>query len=315
MLDDEGERWRVWTIYNNEEMGETARKIKRVIGEEEGGRLVIGGDFNARIGKEGHMYIQETMEEEIGNYKERKSKDGVKNGEGECLLRLVEDRGWHVANGNVAGDEEGEFTYVGARGATVIDYVILSTESVGEVDRFEVGDRIESDHQPLCLYLKGGTISRRSREDRKKRKVIKWEEESIRKFKEGTREMKYEKEELQDAWKELEDKVRGCLDTREVVWKGKELGKHEWWDKQCRSEKRKVRSSYRRWRKGKIAREEYLEMKKSFKRTCKEKREKKREEMMEEIRNVQTEAQLWRYINNNRRKKRQEVGRNISKEE
>lgn len=291
------------------------KKIKSVIREEEGGRLFIEGDFNARIGNECHMYVQETMEEEIEKYKDKRSKDGVKNGEGECLLRLLEDRGWHVANGNVAGDEEGEFTYVGARGATVTDYVILSTESVGEVGRFEVGDRTESDHQPLCLYWKGSMIRRRDREERKKKKVIKWEVESIQRFKEETREMKYDKEEIQDAWKELEDKVRGCLDTKEVVWKEEELRKHEWWDKQCRSEKRNVRRSYRRWRKGRIAREEYLEMKKSFKRTCKEKREKRREEMIEEIRNVRTEAQLWRYINNNRRKRREEVGRNISREE
>ncbi|KAI4485931.1 hypothetical protein M0804_006420 [Polistes exclamans] len=44
----------------------------------------------------------------------RKSKDGTKNAESEQLLRLKEEKCWHIANGNVEGNEAGECTYVGA---------------------------------------------------------------------------------------------------------------------------------------------------------------------------------------------------------
>lgn len=47
------------------------------------------------------------------------------------MLEWVEERGWCLANGTKWGDEEGEFTYVGARGASVIDYLLVNAEGVG----------------------------------------------------------------------------------------------------------------------------------------------------------------------------------------
>lgn len=34
-------------------------------------------------------------------------------------------KGWYILNGKTEGDWEGEFTYVGARGCSVIDYAIV----------------------------------------------------------------------------------------------------------------------------------------------------------------------------------------------
>ena len=61
--------------------------------------MILGGDFNARI---------ETMLGETENNNSRKSKDKVINTEGKCLLIMTNERGWHIANGNVRGDEEGQ---------------------------------------------------------------------------------------------------------------------------------------------------------------------------------------------------------------
>ena len=38
-------------IYNNEGMTKMARKLRRVIKEEETEKIIIEGDFNARIGE------------------------------------------------------------------------------------------------------------------------------------------------------------------------------------------------------------------------------------------------------------------------
>lgn len=40
----------------------------------------------------------------------------------------------------VAGDEKGEYTYVGSNGDTVIDYVIGGEEIRETVKRLEIGD-------------------------------------------------------------------------------------------------------------------------------------------------------------------------------
>lgn len=91
--------------------------------------LITGGDFNARIGKEGKLYNGELEEER----EKRNSKDSAINEEGEKMLKLVEERGWHILNGNVKGDKTEEFTYVEKQGATVIDYVM--TNNTGLDDR------------------------------------------------------------------------------------------------------------------------------------------------------------------------------------
>lgn len=35
---------------------------------------------------------------------------------------MMGQRGWDVLNGNIEGDDNKEFTYVGSRGNSVIDY-------------------------------------------------------------------------------------------------------------------------------------------------------------------------------------------------
>lgn len=67
--------------------------------------------------------------------------------------------------------------------------------------------------------------------------------------------------------------------------KRKELSHKDWWDKQCSKKKTKVQRCYKRWRKGKIGREKYLEGKKELK-ILTEKRsngEKRKKEEKEEI--------------------------------
>lgn len=93
------ESWKMVTVYNGKDTKETMRKIKKLIPEEKEGNLVIGGDFNARIGERTIIWGDER--DEIG----RRSKDKVINGEGKKFLKEIEERGWDILNGNI---EEGE---------------------------------------------------------------------------------------------------------------------------------------------------------------------------------------------------------------
>jgi len=75
------------------------REIEEMLGDLEE-VLCIGGDFNAKIGKEGKRIEGEEDEEYWRNFKDEE----VNNEERE-LLSLVEDRGWDIANGNMREDE------------------------------------------------------------------------------------------------------------------------------------------------------------------------------------------------------------------
>ena len=39
---------------------------------------------------------------------------------------MIEKRGLQIVNGNIKGDELGEFTYSDTRGASVVDYLLIN---------------------------------------------------------------------------------------------------------------------------------------------------------------------------------------------
>lgn len=70
------------------------------------------------------------------------------------MIRFVEENGWDIFNGCIRRDEEGEFTYTGGKGNTIIDYVIEEIEVRDRVENMKIGDKIDSDHQPLEIMIK-----------------------------------------------------------------------------------------------------------------------------------------------------------------
>jgi len=97
-------------------------------GKEKGVRTLIGGDFNARSGDEEGKVEGEEWE---GNNC-RRSKDRKINGEGRRLIECVRERGWWILNGGIRGDEEGNWTYTGSRGESVIDYALVNESGGGD---------------------------------------------------------------------------------------------------------------------------------------------------------------------------------------
>lgn len=80
--------------------------------------IIIGGDFNIRIGGEGEI-------EELKEMK-RKSRDKIVSNGGRRFVNWINEIGGYVMNGTTNGDKEGEYTYMGARDCSVIDYNILN---------------------------------------------------------------------------------------------------------------------------------------------------------------------------------------------
>ncbi|XP_018394556.1 PREDICTED: DEAD-box ATP-dependent RNA helicase 42-like [Cyphomyrmex costatus] len=86
-----GEKWRVVTIYNREGRKKGLEDLQEVIKEEEKRKMVMVGDFNARIGKEGGVRTL-SGEEKRPEEGKRVSKDKVINKQGKELLRVIEER-------------------------------------------------------------------------------------------------------------------------------------------------------------------------------------------------------------------------------
>nr|XP_033323173.1 uncharacterized protein LOC117218718 [Megalopta genalis] len=154
------DKWTIWTIYRDKKEKDSMTKVIEYLRERIKPKyedfFIMGGDMNVRIGEEGSMGIKMAERYEIVQEK-RKSKDKTRDAEGKALLSLCKERGWYILNGNVVGDEEGEYTYSQHRkipsssetGSSVNDYVIVNIKVLGRIRRFQVGNRPESDHRPL----------------------------------------------------------------------------------------------------------------------------------------------------------------------
>ncbi|KAJ3666793.1 hypothetical protein Zmor_002224 [Zophobas morio] len=142
-------------------------------------KILIGGDFNARLGDKGTRIIDREKGEKRG------SKDKANNKEGKILWQIIEGMGWEILNGNKEGDEEGEWTYVRARRESIIDHGIVNEEAWEEIESFKVGERVESDHMPLEIKIKGKEQEYEKQERRHERKELEkriWDEEGIQRY-------------------------------------------------------------------------------------------------------------------------------------
>jgi hypothetical protein len=101
-------------------------------------------------------------EEGGGGMGKENPKNKVENAEGKRLMEWIQENGREVLNGDKQGNEEREWTYIGSRGETVIDYGIVNEEPWESVEEFKIGDRAESDHLEIALRKRrGGKEQRR----------------------------------------------------------------------------------------------------------------------------------------------------------
>lgn len=140
-------KWRIVTLYSRN-IEEILEAIMEEIQEEEEDHFMLGGDFKARTGGEGGPVGSGEEEEE-----RRRSKDKEINKEGGILINKCRERGWMILNGSYG--KEGEWTYIGEQGASVIDYVITNDKAIEEVKMVGEGNRTESDHMPIEVKWKG----------------------------------------------------------------------------------------------------------------------------------------------------------------
>lgn len=119
--------WKIVSIYSTG-MKNLRKELEQKIDEIGEERVLIGGDFNARIGERGSTV------QELENERKRPTKDKTVNSEGKLLIDLMEERGWDTLNGNKMGDENGEYTYVRGNVATTIDYAMASRRIRGNRD-------------------------------------------------------------------------------------------------------------------------------------------------------------------------------------
>jgi hypothetical protein len=104
----------------------------------------------------------------------------VENAEGKRLMEWIEENGWEVLNGNKQEDEDEEWTYIGSRAETVIDYGRVNEEAWERLEEFRIG---EPDHLLLEIRIEETNHvkrrKRRAKEEQNKVPIKLWDGQRV----------------------------------------------------------------------------------------------------------------------------------------
>ncbi|XP_017877439.1 golgin subfamily A member 6-like protein 22 [Ceratina calcarata] len=117
-----------------------------------------------------------------------------------------------------------------------------------EIERMEVGERIESDHHPLIVTVRSGKGVRRKEEKREKNVGSGcWSQKMKEVLKKGMAGKRVEGEGIQEMVKEAVEIIKEEM-RRSEMGGGWEGGKRRetWWDEECRVKKAEVRAKLRK---------------------------------------------------------------------
>jgi len=286
-------------VYGEQGGKNLIERLETITELEEEEKVIVGGDFNLRLGNLGNKGVDEKE-------KARHSKDSCVGNGGKRFINWINEKGWEILNGCTEGDWDGEYTYVGVRGCSVIDYVMINERIGNRISKFKIGDRVDSDHMPMELTMEIRRGRRQGKKTQKqeghKLKVIEkfiWSQKAIESYAEKTEELSRTEGTPNRKWISVEDKwirlkriVLGSMIKKRIKIKEKELGDRDWWDRRCTKGKRELKKLYWKWKKKKIERIRYLEERKKFKSLLEEVQKEKRIKEEEELRNMKREAEV-----------------------
>lgn len=229
--------------------------LEKFTGTEDCSKIVCG-DFNARTGCYGVESFDDSVEvrrDMISDY--RKSQDVVVNDYGHSLLSVCLGYDLCILNGSVRGDSSGNFTYISPTGNSVIDYFLVSKELMSYCKEMRVDANVLTAHQCLELKLECDGDKFRQSEDRMfATSRIVWDNRRQDVF---VRNLQWNTERLDSFTAEVnvdtaaeditECYVRAAEPFRRTVTYGVGHYGQPWFDSECRSTKKQLRSALRRY--------------------------------------------------------------------
>uniref|UniRef100_T1J6V8 Endonuclease/exonuclease/phosphatase domain-containing protein n=1 Tax=Strigamia maritima TaxID=126957 RepID=T1J6V8_STRMM len=254
---------------------------------------------NARIGLE-----NVTTEEDDAI--SRKLEDELLNFERKKLLTFCDNNALKILNGCSRGDYTGKFTFIGALGASVIDYAIVKDDNPDI--SLDILARTESDHLPLVVMLGWSFVLQpnivsapRVRWCWDKTVAAAFAEELDRELQEFT--IDDSDRDLSNLVVYLNERMQRAATTAGVKRSGTRRVDLHWFDRECKGEKRKVRCCLYKFRSSheKIDRLIYIAARKAL-RLLYHRKKKRDDDTWNRIRNSKNTTDFWKVVNSYRKR-------------
>ncbi|UYV71615.1 hypothetical protein LAZ67_8003861 [Cordylochernes scorpioides] len=117
----------------------------------EGYEVLLAGDLNTRTGAMGILH--NTLYLPCYLTTRRTSKDPVISTHSEQFIDRLDNNTLTILNARTRGDRSGNYTYISARGSSVVDYCIVSHGLLGYVHDLYIEGLPHSDHLPLIIKM------------------------------------------------------------------------------------------------------------------------------------------------------------------
>ena len=259
--------------------------------------IIINGDLNARVG-DWAFSEEENDNLDWGEYQytyTRKSQDQQINGPGKTLIELCSSFSLSPIAGLIEKNFSSAFTFIGHRGSSLIDHFIVSVNILDHVTKYTVANRIESNHLPIVLSLRRDkSTDKETDEETEEQKIkMKWQESKEKESlnilnKKATQKLlQTAEEQLEEDLDESVNSFNKAMDSANKPMKQtvnvnkKKISKNEWFDKECKTCKRRTSILLRKLnninRRGKPekydkTKKDYLEERLNYNKLIKEKR-------------------------------------------
>jgi exonuclease III len=301
-LEDEGAVSYILPIYLNiNHWTNDFERLRDVVANNSNKNLVLIGDFNGRISD------KQVIPEEIISMSCcqlsacRLSKDKEINANGKKLLAFMEDFNFIILNGRTQGDENGELTFLGGQGSSVIDLCLVTEQLIKHIISFTVGDEMFSDHFPVTVRICMSGLVEESRGTQNMLPKIRWIQEDKHRF-------QLEVQRKVEEMGERELTVEGtCRILTDILKEGaaqrnynsnKKTYTQLWFDDECyglRTEIFNLLKLYRRTD-SPYVREQYLTRRNEYKKTCREKKKEYWKNCYDAMKKVQNAGEFWRAL-------------------
>lgn len=125
--------------------------------------------------------------------------------------------------------KRGEFTFTGGKRNTIINYTIGDKEAKEETDRMRVGNKVDSNHQPVEVWIKGEEEKEVGGRKRRRWRGT-WNEKGSDRFIKKLENIKLGDGKIGEEWDKVERKIKEAMKKTESEMGKKKRG---WWDKEC----------------------------------------------------------------------------------
>lgn len=274
-------------------------RFTKLIENLNGEPFCIIGDLNARVSTAQTIDDNMLVNSPLISIS-RKSKDNTIDGEGRKLLAFLDDYGGIIVNGRMAGDSEGEFTFCGVMGSSVIDYCICSPDVLKLLSDFQIPSKPFSDHMPIVVSLctKNNFFSRELELPQK----LPWLPKNIVRYVntlEGLSDLYYLHSNLP-----IQEKVNICTGKIRTaaganIVKKRFDPKNKWYDSQCEHFRKNMLEKLNSYRTSNTDcdRKSYVESRSMYSRLCYEKKLKLKIVNIEKLNNVRNGSEWWKLAN------------------